>query len=66
MSGLVFLLSDGSDSFSSASSAERFRRMVKGVLDEGSCVSCSEVPFVSVLMGSSDFASSWVVPAWAA
>ena len=61
-----FLLSEGSDSFSSASSAERFRRMVRVLLDDDSCVLCSEVPFVSVLTGSSDFGSSWVVPAWAA
>lgn len=64
MSDLVFLLSEGSDSFSSASSADRFRRMVREVLDDGSCVLCSEVPFVSVFMGSSDFGSSWVVPVW--
>ena len=61
-----FLLSEGSDSFSSASSADRFREMVGGLVDDSSCVLCSEVPFVSVLMGSSDFGSSWVVPAWAA
>ena len=63
---MAFFLSDGSDSFSSASSAERFRKMVRGVLDDGSCFLCSEVPFVSFSTVSSDFGSSWVVPAWAA
>ena len=61
-----FLISEGSDPFNSASSAERFRRMGRVLLDDGSCVLGSEMPFVSVLTGSSDFGSSWVDPAWAA